>query len=1050
MEELVHAENEDQFDEDDAKDWNSYSQSAYPDPDTVVGNPWLLKAYVPSGSAAGGEGVLHDLEKAPYSRSPLEDITWPTEHGVTAVQDSGSEDLGGRFADPKLVGRADLGSESDFALPEEEAEEDEELLSGLMQSSSDDKQTRPQLVTSKRRSRRDRCTESTRSHGRLARQSKKGIKRGQRKPLEPSNKFKSLHAQATMAFIDADYELAEQLTLQAILLNPEMYAAHSLLSEIHTARGDFDKALVALFNAAHTSHRNPEPWSTIARLILARTDDDDDNSALRDALYCYNRVIEVDPGNFDAHQQRAPLRHKLGHMRRAAEDYEHLLRVDPHDVGVLRSLAAIYTEMDKPQRALELYNQSIDYYRSIETEQPSSFSWSDVNIYVELLAYQQRYAEAIMKLKSLSRWLLGRQNDHSWDSFCEDDREWDLDDHPRRVDVLGFKTGAYPVESYGRGMPLELHVKLGIYRLKSRDRQIEEATTRFELLSPNEPSTKAKLYDYPDLYRDAADALRDTGFHYEALKYYQPLQEIPEFVDALYYADVASCYKALGHEAQAEECCRIIASLERDQYDGRTMSAGLELDVSDKSEATIAGSIEEVATSRAPATLAMLISHRLKRRTRQPDMNKELRAKLQEEMSRALYDRTQELLDQARQGDPEVMAQWMASSQELVNDFQSHRGFYPSDKGLRVYGRPQDAGDTKTDPSFVAGDYRGIPFSSWLDLMLDYAVLAARSQNSAKAYEILKIADDANVFYCSPNSMFLIHVCWFSKIELPFRPLAIAYRHLACALIASDHETSCNVARWFMKEFQFVTDGYRLFSAVNRLCDGGNAWYNCGPSQKYVLRQLKAMDHSLVGQGQHRSVSHDNASYTTRDNEGDGIQASDMDLSLLMLYGYILYMGRSYSSALSTVLPYFSRTKGLIDPDYFFRAFALAPANPMINLSLALAYIQHAYKRQSDNRQHLIAQGLTFLFSYYDLRIKSSVASEQQEADFNMARTYHMLGLTHLAVPYYQRCLAFRTDRHKVIGDDFAIEAAFALRNIWAADEQMAKVLNITYGYLVI
>lgn len=47
--------------------------------------------------------------------------------------------------------------------------------------------------------------------------------------------------------------------------------------------------------------------------------------------------------------------------------------------------------------------------------------------------------------------------------------------------------------------------------------------------------------------------------------------------------------------------------------------------------------------------------------------------------------------------------------------------------------------------------------------MLEYAVLAARSQNVAKAYEILKIADDANVFYCSPDAMFLVHVCWFSK-----------------------------------------------------------------------------------------------------------------------------------------------------------------------------------------------------------------------------------------------------------------------------------------------
>ena len=130
----------------------------------------------------------------------------------------------------------------------------------------------------------------------------------------------------------------------------------------------------------------------------------------------------------------------------------------------------------------------------------------------------------------------------------------------------------------------------------------------------------------------------------------------------------------------------------------------------------------------------------------------------------------------------------------------------------------------------------------------------------------------------------------------------VADRRLACALIASDHETSCSIARWFMKEFQFVTDGYRLFSAVNRLCDGVNNWFNCGASQKYVLRQLKAMDQSLVGQSQHRNFFVEKPSYTTRDDQGNPIQASDMDLSLLMLYGYILYLGKSYSLALSTAV----------------------------------------------------------------------------------------------------------------------------------------------------
>ncbi|KAI4237344.1 MAG: hypothetical protein LQ349_001916 [Xanthoria aureola] len=1013
MEEVSHADSEGRLDDDSEQDLHSISQSKYPDPDTLVSNLWWSKAHFSSSPAVGRDVLLHNSEGSHSGSRPEANLDLSRYHLFTSDR-SASQVPETRIADPNLVGRDDHASESEFALPEEE--DIDESLSGLSQSSSGDYSTKPRKLTLRRRGRpSDRCTARSQSRGGLPRRSQKGVKRGHRKPLEPSNEFKALHAQATMAFIDADYELAEQLTLQAILLNPEMYAAHSLLSEIHSARGDYDKALAALFNGAHTSYRNPEPWFTIARLILARADGDD-HSALRDALYCYNRILVVDPGNFDALHHRAPLRRKLGYKRRAADDYEHLLRLDPHDVIVLRSLAAIYTEMNKPERAIELYDQSILHYQSVDIEQTNTFSWSDVNIYVELFAYLQRYAEAIMKLKSLARWLLGRRNDVLWETFSEDDREWDFDDHPRRVLVHGFQPGVYSGLSYGSGMPLELHIKLGIYRLKSQDRQIEEATARFELLKPDDSSSTSRLYDYPDLFRDAADALRDIGFSHEALRYYEPLQEISDSVDISYYADMAACYKAVGLETEARDCFRIIASLETDQLSRTAMLDSMQVDEWDKNEVATESSLEKGATSRVPATLAMLISHQSKPRTRPPDSNKELRARLKEETARALYGRNQRLLHQAREDNSEAIAQWMANSQELVDDFQAYRGFFPADKGLRVYRLPQGGDDSEIDAAVPAGDYRGIPFSSWLDLMLEYALLAARSHNSTKAYEILKIADDANVFYCSPDSMFLIHVCWFT-----------------CALILSDHEMSCGAARWFMKEFQFVTDGYRLFCAVNRLCDGANNWFNCGPSQKYVLRQLKAMDHSLVGQSQHRLSFQEKASYTTRDNEGNPIQASDMDLSLLMLYGYILYLGKSYSLALN----------------YFYRAFALAPTNPTINLSIALAYIQHAFKRQSENRHHLVTQGLIFLFAYYDLRHKSQVQSEQQEADFNVARTYHMLGLTHLAIPYYERCLASQTDRYGTSGVDFEVEAAFALRNIWAADEPMTHVLDITSKYLV-
>ena len=277
-----------------------------------------------------------------------------------------------------------------------------------------------------------------------------------------------------MAFIDHDYEEAEQLALQAILVNPEMYTARFLLSEIHMARGDKDKAITALFHAAHTQPRDTQGWLKLAQLLLKR-DGEDRPSTLRDAIYCYSRIISLESTNVEARYQRATLNRELGYIGRAAQEYEHLLKQLPHDTTVLRHLAEVYIELNDIDKAVAHYDQSIMYFREKEPSNVTSFSWSDVNICAELYGYQIQYEKASLKLKALSRWLLGRGNDSIWESFEEDDREWDSEDFPRRVEVPGFKPGAYEPAAYGNGLPLELRVKLGVFRLKAVKGNFEEA-----------------------------------------------------------------------------------------------------------------------------------------------------------------------------------------------------------------------------------------------------------------------------------------------------------------------------------------------------------------------------------------------------------------------------------------------------------------------------------------------------------------------------------------------------------------------------------------------
>ena len=68
--------------------------------------------------------------------------------------------------------------------------------------------------------------------------------------------------------------------------------------------------------------------------------------------------------------------------------------------------------------------------------------------------------------------------------------------------------------------------------------------------------------------------------------------------------------------------------------------------------------------------------------------------------------------------------------------------------------------DSETEGSTDSDEYLGILFTRWLDVFLEYALILAKSDKTRSAYEVISMANDADVFFQSINSMFLIHACW--------------------------------------------------------------------------------------------------------------------------------------------------------------------------------------------------------------------------------------------------------------------------------------------------
>ncbi|OAX83651.1 hypothetical protein ACJ72_01982 [Emergomyces africanus] len=930
----------------------------------------------------------------------------------------------------------------------------------------------------------------------------KGIKRGPRKPLEPSLEFKNLHSEATSAFIDADYEKATVLVKQAIQINPEMFAAHSLLSEIFLAQGQKDKALAALFSGAHTRPKDPAVWMKVAKLILERAGDDR-TSDLQDVVYCYSRVIEIDQKNYDIRFERAAVYRELGHNGKAAQEYERLLKDLPHNTIALRLLAETYIDLNEVDKAKARYDDCIAYYTSLSLEEAADFTWSDVNIYVEFFSYLNDYEQGIFALKSLSRWLLGRKDDAEWDSIVEDDREFDAEDFPRRTDVTFFVANKYPIECYGAGLPLELR-------------------SHFSWLNPDDSSEGALLYDFGDLFREAGDALKDAKLYQDAILFYVPLQKTREYADTSLFMSMAECYMACENDEAAENCYLTVVEYDENNIEARAKLAKFyeKLGMIDQAlkyvnEAIELGRRESMPRRRRKfGSRALQLAREFRSTeaegaamatyegpigaeneawgspthagasgglmTSTAPISKKRRQAKEEYVGtdhiRYLYSKLVDLERAMREGQEDATEDWLDIADALLRDFRSNRVFFPMQRHMMFLGYSREAqrkagrlksttimdeveemagrlqaslGTPEIDPATIPNDYHSISFEHWLDIFLEYALVLAGQGQSEEAYDTISAAADASIWYHSKPSKFRIYTCWFT-----------------CALRLKDEETLSNVSRWFMKEYQFVTDTYRLFATLSRLCgDPRKSLFHSSPSMKFMLRQIKAIDYTLPedplrptpARRTRASIFQERATLTTKDASGQPIPAEDMDVPLLVLYGHILYAGTSFTNALN----------------YFFRAYALAPENPVVLLSIGLSYIHHSLKRQSDNRHYLIMQGLSFLQEYRRVREKSPIPQERQEVEFNFARVWQMLGLTHLAVQGYQRCLALsgeveaererykkRKDTAPPVADgspckgvwveDFSREAAFALQCLYSFSGETKLAKEVTDRWLVI
>lgn len=119
------------------------------------------------------------------------------------------------------------------------------------------------------------------------------------------------------------------------------------------------------------------------------------------------------------------------------------------------------------------------------------------------------------------------------------------------------------------------------------------------------------------------------------------------------------------------------------------------------------------------------------------------------------------------------------------------------------------------------------------------------------------------------------------------------------------------------------------------------------------------------------------------------------------------------------------------------RAFKLAPDSPLISLYLAVQILYVALSRRVGNRNEMVLHAFAFLDNYRRIRTSEEIGlgakGREMEADYNVGRLMHQLGLVHMASDMYRKVLDRKVENEDDVPSwaDLRRDAAYNLVQIY-------------------
>lgn len=547
--------------------------------------------------------------------------------------------------------------------------------------------------------------------------------------FEPSIEIKVALSQATDAMVGFKLDEAQELVEEVIRQNAEVYDAWMLLSSIHQKRGNSAEALMCMCFSAHLRPRDFDGWITCANFALSDETEGQREHNVGLAQTCFSAAIIARPRSLKARLGKANCALENGQSSAAAAEYTKILQKRPYRIQVLRNFAEAAFDTRNARKhvakASEFYEKIIAHVRQGGQLHRGSFEWSDVLIYVEMCSFLERYEDAARALRSLARFMIGRQEETFWDDFVDDDREWDEEDDRKR-ECEQYDPHKYDDDLYGPALPLDLRAKLAMYRLKLS--QKDEAMRHLTWL-PMTGLGNLRVHEYfedsPFVIKELADQLLENSLAQKALETYEFYDRLqPGELDAEVLIQKGRCYLELNDRVTAEDLFIQALEADDDNIEARYELAQLYEMHQEKDEAFVLvnealrlahdleeedkldkdwneGVFDELDPAEAKALHRRRIRRKIMREKRagqRPKRGKQyvrrmVGAKKREiyernvtESFRAKYQKVQELRTRIADGDLDLEDEWMAAAGDLVDDFRSFKDFYPWDKYLTYMG----------------------------------------------------------------------------------------------------------------------------------------------------------------------------------------------------------------------------------------------------------------------------------------------------------------------------------------------------------------------------